>query len=276
MNKFKNKKTLTMTFVIAIIISLVTLIVLFSFISSEFKDYEYSESILNCNLFFSNINGKPVYFTGSLNETTLKLTSEIARQCPSKDIIINDKQISKAAELIQDCWKKAASGKDIFGSNVKNQKICLYCGKITAKSDINDFRGKLNKELQKSKYSSLYSTETEIQNFNNNTLQLVPQNIEEGKSTILFYYMYRTDIPKNLDFSNFVRDEYISPISKMTGNVGSAFTIGNFMMSNNVLKTYGNVILSKQIENKNQDDFKKFTNTIDTDCTIIVPEKNFN
>ena len=78
----------------------------------------------------------------------------------------DEKTIDNAAELIQDCWQKTASGKDIFGANVKNQKICLYCGKITAKGDIQNFRGKLNTELQKTKYSKLFSSETEIKNFN--------------------------------------------------------------------------------------------------------------
>jgi len=274
----KNKLALSTNMIIGIIITIVTLVLLLFFITAQMKQAQYSQSILGCNLLFSNIDGKPTYFTGGLNTTSNKLIDEIAKQCPSKKITVNDKSISKAAELINDCWRKTASGEDIFGANVKNQKICLYCGEITAEKDITDFRSKLTTELKKEKYTSIYSKETEIENFNEFNLQLIPSTLESGKSTTVFYYVYRTDIPKNTDsFSTFVRDEYVTSISKFVGSSSSIFTTANFALSKNVLKTYGGVILTKEIENKKEEDFKQFTNTISKDdCTIIIPIKEFN
>ncbi len=273
----KNKTGMSINMIIGIIFTVITLVLLLFFITAQMKQAQYSQSIIGCNLLFSNIDGKPTYFSGSLNTTNNKLIDEIAKQCPSKKITINDKSINKAAELISDCWRKTATGEDIFGANVKNQKICLYCGEITAENEILDFRAKVNTELKKEKYSNIYSKETGIENFNEFNLQLIPNNLESGKSTTVFYYVYRTDIPKNPgSFSTFVRDEYVSSISKFIGSQSSIFTTANFVFSENVLKTYGGIILTKEIENKKEEDFKQFTNTINKDdCTVIIPLKEF-
>lgn len=275
-NLIKNKKALSVNMIVGIILSIITLILLLFFINTQMKSAQYSQSLIACNLLFTNIDGKPTYFGAGLDKINSKLVDEIAKQCPSKKIVINDKSIDNAAELISDCWKKTGSGEDMFGAQVKNQKICVYCGKIIAETEIKDFRTKLNKELQKTKYASLYSKDAQIENFNEFNLQLIPNTLQSGKSTTVFYYVYRTDIPKKIDVSTWIRDDYLSTVSKFTGETGSIFTIANFAISNNVLKTYGGVILTKEIENKNKEDFKQFSNTISSeDCTVIIPLKEF-
>jgi len=154
----------------------------------------------------------------------------------------------------------------------------LYCGEIEAKSDINDFKLKLDAELNKTKYySKIYSKESEIENLNHFNLQYLPLKLEKGESTTVFYYIYRSDIPKNLDVTTWIRDEYISTFSKLVGeNTGQIGSMLNFYISENVLKTYGGIILTRKFDNKNTEDFKEFTNSINSDdCTLIVPLKEF-
>lgn len=273
----KNKKASTMLLIVAIMISTITLIILFFYINSQIESYRYSESILACNMLFKNIDGKPVYFGAKLDTISVNLIDEIAKQCPSKKVEIESKSINKAAQLIQDCYTKTGTGEDLFGAHVKDQKICLYCGEIKATEDITDFRSKLNSELKKPKYVTFFSKESEIENFNEFNMQIIPQNIKMGESTSVFYYLYRTDIPKNADFKTFIKDSYLTSISKFVSETGQISTTLNFYASSNVLKTYGGVILTKTTENKNETDFKQFTNTISKeDCTLIIPITNYN
>lgn len=272
----KNKKALSMMMIIALMISSITLVILFLYINSQVENYRYSESIIACSFLFKNIDGKPTYFGSGLDTISPKLIDEIAKQCSSKKIEITSKSINSAAELISNCYAKTGSGEDIFGANVKNQKVCLYCGEIKAKEDIINFRTKLNTELKKPKYSSIYSKESEIENYNEFNMQLVPKDLKTGESTTVFYYVYRTDIAKNADFKTFAKDMYLSSLSKLVGDIGPISTTLNFYASENVLKTYGGIILTKTIENKDETDLKQFTNSISKeDCTVIIPIKNY-
>ena len=84
----KNKTGMSINMIIGIIITIFTLVLLLFFINTQMKQAQYSQSIIGCNLLFSNIDGKPTYFSGSLNTTNNKLIDEIAKQGINSSLVL--------------------------------------------------------------------------------------------------------------------------------------------------------------------------------------------
>lgn len=283
----KNKKAMTQSFVVGIIISVITLIILLFIIKTNIDSFRYTQSIQECKLFFENIDGKALYFSNELNKPTLSLTDSIAKLCPSKTIKINKKSVSDAAKLLNDCYVKTAKGENIMGSNTRGEKICLYCGKIEAEEEITNFRELLTKELNDEKYNSFMGKDNNEfkdtinlnSGFYSQTSSIIPQKLSKDMSATIFYYIDAPEFPKtdNIGIITWIKDVYGTKLSKFVGSMGSIGSWLNWKITQGGISEYdvfSGVIITHQSEAEIE--FGKTKNTIQfRDCNTIIPEDNF-
>jgi len=267
-----------MFFIISVIISIVTLLLLIPIMLNFLEEGDYQTSTIACSNFFQNIDGKPMFFTNELDNFDPSLITGIAGSCPSKTVQVTNKDVTNAVSLIKDCWFKSGLGADIFAANSKGLGICLYCGTIISDEEIVNFNELLKAELKLEKDSSLFKNNSQIINLNPIFLDSLPSSINEDKFIQVFYYTYRPEYPNRdkLTFTNFLRDTIGTSFSKFVGSTSSYGSIINYYVSSSTIESFGGVLVDTQINNndKNLDDTKNIISY--RDCTVIIPDKNFD
>jgi hypothetical protein len=233
---FKNKKGLSWIIVVLLIVSLTAFIVIFLYSTNIIGQSTYESDILKCSILFSQIQGKPKFFSNELDEPTLEFERLTSNSCPSKDIKITENSAKNSAELVQDCWAKTGKGVDFFGANTNDLSICVYCGRIQSKDNIEDFNSKFNEIIIDEKYQSLFE-ETEIINSNENFIKNpsnIPSKVNQDTSIGVFYFAYKPKIEclsdEGFSFTGCKEKLQIS-FSKFVGNFGGWFTTGAYLTS---------------------------------------------
>ncbi|MDA3855206.1 MAG: hypothetical protein PF569_03020 [Candidatus Woesearchaeota archaeon] len=276
----KSKKGMSWEFLIGLIVLGVVLIISFNYVQEFITEGEYRSSVIGCKTFFEQIDGKPAFFNNSLNDVSPKLYTAISKICPSRDYEIEKNQISPAANLISDCWDKTGAGEDIFGAEVRDKGICLYCGKITAKDEIPNFKDQILKEFEKEEYSNLYSEQTGANNVNKLYFEKIPNSLDEDKSAAVFYYAYKPPYPapdKNgeINFATFFDDVVLGKLSQVVGNLGAIGNYINYFTTTSSIDTYTGIIVTSQIEYDESKSIDDINNQIELyGCDVIIPEKN--
>ena len=204
-----SKKGLSIGFLTALILAIVTLIFILVKAYGMLDDADYEGSLLNCNLLFNSMQGKPDFFGDGLDSPTEKFKKLVASTCPFKDFEISKSSYKNAAQLTKDCWFKGAQGSDILGANVENFGICVYCGQLTSEEDM-DFRKGFLEEIGKDEYKSMFEQDSSSLNANaayllgespenpeEKDLSPIPDRIGAGNAVGVFYYIYKPKIDCN-------------------------------------------------------------------------------
>jgi hypothetical protein len=280
---YKSKKGMSMEFIIILILSIVTLIILTFYLYDSINDGRYISSIVGCQTFFKQIEGKRAFFDNSLNHPNQKLYDTIAKLCPSRTIDIKKGEIRKVTNLIQDCWEKTGSGVDFYGATTKGVGICLYCGSIEVQDEISNFNELVSKDLEKLEDKTLFDQSVEVVNLNKESLKLIPQSVSNKQNVHVFYYSYRPEFPP-IDEStgffeiteNYIDTEILDPLSEFIGGFGSIASLGIFAVTDSSVETYAGIVLDKEFDNsrKDVDEIKSVIAT--RGCNVIIPEKNLD
>jgi hypothetical protein len=192
--KIKNK-SITNSSIILLIVGLIFLIIASSFIQNIINGGQYYNDINLCKDFFSKINGNSIYFKkeNGKYKPNEKLINIIETICPSKKIEINsNNDLKRVSELILNCHYEFNKGEDIFRGKFEETSICVYCGKINIKNNLNlNSPGEtIIKNLKENdKYYDLITSQTSInlnENFisNDNYLNHI---FKESNNLFLFY-----------------------------------------------------------------------------------------
>lgn len=283
---YKNKKAFSQYFIVSLIIVIITLILLLFYINSNINNFRYRQSLNECNIFFNNIKGKPLYFGNKLDEIQISLINSISKLCPSKTIKVSENKIKDAAKLIDDCAYKTGVGVNFLGSNLRGESICIYCGKIITENEILDFKKKLSNELKKEQYIHIFdkNDKNSRSTINLNEVFLgengaIPSKISKDMSASVFYYIEAPKFPSTdrTTFLTFLSDFYGTKLSKLVGEQGSVFSFGNWFLNQKTpdyFDVYSGILVThqseKEIEFGDTNNLVKFR-----DCYTIIPEKNF-
>ncbi len=263
------KKGVAYSFLIGLTISLVTLMIMFSFIFLMYDDYSYSSSVSECSLFMNNVNGKRAYFGEDLSTITPVFVHNVASLCPSKKVNINKNDIDGALSLANDCYKKFGKGYDFLGANVNNANLCIYCGKITANADIANFAYDFSEKSNNQIYD-FYTVNSNSNNMNSFYLSFenLPLELKRGNEVYVFYTIFRDSSQQS--FSSKVS----SFISKNFAKISTVTSFVNYHIAETDLETFSGIILAKDLEYDKDDMQVKSFNTI-KDCDLIVPEYEY-
>lgn len=272
------KKALQMSSLVKLLIGIISMLVLFYIIYSLFiDDFLYDTSIAECNFLLSQVEGKPAFFENSLNSTSKTFLTAIANTCPAKEVEINKKNIKPATELIKKCWYESGGGVDFLPANFQNEGICIYCGSIYAKDEINNFNDLLQEEIKKEEYEYLFKDNYEIRNLNKEFLKerkLNEQINSKDKSISVFYYIYKPQIPEDADTLTHLRDNVGTKLSETFGDFGGGFSLANYYISSSPTDSFGGVILSSNIKvDFKNDNYNDTINALTDTCKFIIPDK---
>lgn len=280
---YKSKKGMSMEFIIMLILSIIILLILTFYIYDSMNEGKYQASLVGCEMFFKQIEGKPAFFNNSLNQPNEKLFLSIASLCPSRSIKINDDEIQKVTGLIEDCWRKTGSGVDFYGATTQDVGVCLHCGSIEVDNEIPNFGDLVKKELNNLEDSSLFDQSVEVVNLNPDTLKQIPVAVSEKQRVEVFYYSYKPKFPSyNEDtgifeiIGDYFDSEVLTPISEFIGNGGTLLSLANYLVSDSNVDTFAGIVLYREFDNTNKDvdEAKSVINT--RGCNLIKPDKNFD
>lgn len=268
----KNKKGITWVYLTAIIISIVTLMLIAFYINSITNSWNYESSIQECSFLMKNSHDNKGFFGNNLNRIELTFSRTVSEVCSAKDIEVNSRSISRASNLINDCHVKFGSGTDFLGNGVRGESVCIYCGRIKVREDIDDFSTKLIENLNKS-HPKLNSKETQIINLNdaflfNQTsyLNIFLRSVSKNDELAVFYTISRPDVSSTATSWGGATQEVVAEYTNIllrwganqvsiVGNVYNKFTGSR-------IPSMGGVVLTKM-----PDEIKGFSTTQD----VIIP-----
>lgn len=278
--------------VIGITLGILTLLILIFFTTSTIKNSTYSISLTQCNIFFEKIEGQPVYFSNKLNSATNVLFDQISNTCASKDFQITKDNILPAIDLVEDCWTKTGKSIDILPSLILDEGVCVYCGSIYSKKEINSFDKLFIKEFQKNKelLSKITSNKTETLNMNKLGLldsENLPKTLNEDTTIDVIYYIYNPGIvsaEKNNIFTSI--DEGIdmteTKLLQFFGNTNKYTTLTTYYLSKKSTNSFSGINLiqrdlSSDLTNINNDDNNENLKNILTplNCKLIIPKTHY-
>ena len=273
--KMKSKKALSTMQIILLIVAIITFLFILTFSNQALSDSKYEASLLECQLFFESVDGKPFYFGNELNEPTFNLFDSISNLCMSKEAMVYEKDVSNAVELVDDCWKKTGSGVDIYGVNARDSNFCVFCGFVTAKDEIDNFNEKFVSQvkLDSEKYSFLKNS-SESASTNQDFLlkeENIPQSLNEEEPLMVFYYTYKPKFEGGF-FGETATDVAVAA-SELTGSFGGALSTINYYISSEDERTITGVIIEPW---EKIDDLDTEFNNRNDDPTIKVESKSLN
>jgi len=303
-----NKKALTWSMLIPVIIAVISILVVIFNITSVFdSDVNYDNSIFECSRFLKSVKGLPMFWT-ELSEPSPKLINSVKSLCPSKTVSISDDNtINNAYELIHDCWAKSGRGVDFIGKNVDDSNFVLYCGDINVKEDVEDFNEKLYKILIKEDKDFLFNS-TSSENINSLSLSagVLPSKLESGDKLSVFFTIFVDEklpsggevvvswlkgllvfnpstialgsyIMDGKDFENIAKagDLINTGISKTVASAGVVGEMASYFSTGSSFSRFSGILLVNNLESKVEDGqvigFENLEN-----MNIIIPEKNYD
>ena len=123
--KFFDKKALTQNFLVLLIVSIVTLLVILLIFSSIIGKWKYETSLENCNFFFKEVGkNSKVYFGEYLNNPSKIFFNSMALSCPTKFEKVSTKE--EVSKLISNCYFQTGNGVNILGKNYVGN-LCFVC-----------------------------------------------------------------------------------------------------------------------------------------------------
>lgn len=280
----KNSKGITWPILIGIILAIIVFIIIVFFTNASAKESEYQTSILTCQKFIKSIEGKPAYFTDKYNEFTKTLIDSIAKICPYKNTQISSKNIDPALTLIKDCYAKTAKGYDFLPNSATNMSLCIYCGRIQIKDDIDNLKEQFDHKLQEDKYKDLLNSDSQAINLNPVLFDSIPQNIDSSEDITLFYYITNPPLrDENTDTTTWLANNIGRPLSNIIGSTSNIGSKINYYYLNNkfvgkIVETYSGIIITTQIkyDDTNEKEFENIQNQISKkDCFVIIPDNYF-
>jgi hypothetical protein len=194
---------------------------------------------------------------------------------------VNDKTVDEVADLIEDCWRKSGAGADIMPSGAHDMNLCVVCGSVEAKGEIENFREKVLKELNKSEF--VFDSDTQTTNLNEALFKsnYLPDTLEKGDKMSVFYYIEKPYIsPDDIDAGVYVRDVLGRNIRNIVGG-SSTGAILNSLFLNDVLvgkfvDTYSGVLITKR-DDLEKEDFDNVKHRVSYyGCYLIVPYDNYD
>ena len=195
-------------FIIIIIITIISFILLAVYISSMYENYKSQQSILDCQYTFNNINGETQYF--DKDDVSITMKELISSNCHYSSIELKkNREILDSSKMVFDCWKKASFGKDIYGSIQNGKKICLLCGVIKSEENIPNFNKNFIKEIKSKKYDKLFEESNGAKNLNELFLlneNLIPEKIDKDNEILVIYYTSVPEINLLLNSNGFIKE----------------------------------------------------------------------
>ncbi len=291
----KNKKALSMTFVVTLIISIVFLLIFYSYQSGILKTAQYESKILECETFMNGVEGKALFFSNDLSKPTFTLLNSISQICPLKTEEISKNSLDSASELVQNCYREGGSGVDIMGANSNGNNICIFCGFLESKEEIENVNEKLVEEFKDEKNKKLFE-DKETSNLNKyflNEEQNIPNSISQNNPIAVIYIShkieeYKSDAKDNFLFDDLNRDAdeiYESTkteVSKLFGEMSP--TLNQFLSSANTQTLTGVYLQSWDYDNHIKDLVEKESPTINPsnyplniNCqNLVIPINSFD
>lgn len=262
-----NKKAFANSMIIALVVSLIILLFLFFEFKTMYDDWQYDQSLIECQSFITKIDGKPGFFEQSLDMWSPLLVDSIADKCDAKIISVGGDSTRNAANLIKNCWKKTGSGENFLANKIRGNGICLYCGSIKVDEDFEDFDTNLENTLKKENYEVLFDDLTEVKNMNKATLgaESLPKTIFEDETVSVFYFIYADSNQGITDW--------------LSTSVGSGFASINRIFSyaashGDNPNTVGGIILSKNTLNEKEGYSDNIANSDQFGaCEFIIPNE---
>ncbi len=278
------KGSLVSSFVIILLVSLITMILLISIIYFYINDSKVQNANYECRMLFSSIDpGKD--FGKNFNEIPLKLEQAIQKICPSRDAKVSEKSVEDAAKLIEECWFKTGAGRDFLGKNAEGTglSMCVYCGTIKPMKnadDIQNFNELLLEELEDERYKPLFSNDTQIENTNSFTLKnsdMLPDRINSNTPAAVVYYIHKPQVRCEYEGTFSECGKYIrTSISTFFAGFDRLRGVTNLVSQSSVRAVGGIVLLPIEVKDG-------FEGSIDIsqfealgNCHFIVPEENFS
>lgn len=249
---YRNKWGITFMFVILMILSLITMLVLIFYSTGVLASNEYEIKVEQCRLLIDNVEGKSDYFGNSLDKPSQKFSQAFEKTCPKKDFEVTQKSVSNAAYLAEKCFRESNYGEDFLGSLVNGLSVCFYCGRVVSDSFVSNFDEMFLKEIRKDKYKSLFE-EAEINNTNSiflNKSEYIPDSVGNENDIGVFYYIYRPEVKCILDddsqkaqVSN-CADSFQTSFSKFVGGWGGIYQSGVYLATSSEVRPLGGVLLA--------------------------------
>lgn len=260
--------------IVFLILAIITILLIISTVNIYFQSSEYAQSNLACNLFFKNIEGKSAYWGPNTDTLQIKLINGIENLCSSKEVNIDEKSISDAAQIVKDCWFKTAEGVDIFGNNVRGQGICVYCGRIIVGEDIENFNELFENELKKERYKNLFSRNTDAINMNARFMKLVPEMLEKGDNLDVFYYTYQPEYADDPGVWTFFQDDFLKDQIKYLNSNSDLASFVSQYITPDLVTPFSSVVLTSSI-NSDMEELDEFEVSPET-CKFIIPLEHYD
>ncbi|MCA9486234.1 MAG: hypothetical protein H6500_00475 [Candidatus Woesearchaeota archaeon] len=207
---YRGKKALSTSFLLAIIVAVITLIVLLFVGSSFMERAKSSADISSCQTFFTTITGEAAFFGESKNTFTTKFDDLIAAGCPASSQIVTKKNVENIASAIQKCWAKSSGGEDILSGTTGQLSLCLYCGDISIKGDIAKVFEELDTAFKEGQFSSLFESKKTV-TLNKVLLSkdngFLPTELRDGERYGLLFYIHKTSVPNADESWNFLSSD---------------------------------------------------------------------
>lgn len=260
------KKALSTSFLLGLIVAIVSLIVYLAFIGPLFSNYSYSQTINSCSQYLEfSANKNSLFITeDDKSKISQEYIDSVSSYCSSREIEVSDhSHIEGASSLIYDCWNKASEGKEVLAQTY-NGSLCLYCGTIKTKETINNFPEKLINSLSQNKYSNLFSSKTQVTNLNENLLnkeyltsELNLAFLNEEDNVSIFFMAYRGGNTGNYD--RVERRLSTTEIPGISNYISTAY--------DNPIQTHAQISLFK---NQNFEELSQFCDP------LIIPNKHYD
>jgi len=285
-----NKKTLSTKLILGIVIAIVTLLFFLTYIVSHYHYVKIKSKETNCRYFFETITSNKEFFTAK--GPSEFMTNSIVNICPSQTVSVSENSMQNAEDLINSCFSMTGAGKNILENTVfVNKAICLYCGEITTKDNIETFNKQLAKKLKNAHNSKLFSNDTEYKNTNKYFLteKNIPQKLSEGESISVFYYIYKPNFNDKINeetgdfdpqgYVDFTENYYRQKLTEFFYGYNNIATtlIATHVFSPNT-DSLGGIVLSKQnkLNGENFVDKKVEIKGPFRDCLLYVPLNHFS
>lgn len=265
-----SKASFSIQQVVFVIVGLISLIILFVFISSVMESAKLENAQLACETPFSKASSSSLFFTSdgdNFKDSFWKITSNV---CSSFSTTIDEGESLKSSSYLQRCWDMTGGDSD-FLPNAYEGGVCVYCGDLEIETgDYQIFREELASNLQREEYESLFET-NKVTSLN--YLLLDPNsfslNLNDNNEIGVVVYSYKGEFTSIEDIKN-------SGISFL---VGAFETIGaggiakeSFDRLESFQKTQKGIAFVEMGNSGPQVDGKPVSEALN--CEMIIPENN--
>lgn len=255
-----NKKALTHSVLLDLILVLITAILIFVFIQSMYGNIEYENSVVDCKQFVTSVNGDEIYFD-KLNIPTTKFENGFKNFCPSLTVEVEDDSVKSAVDLADDCWRKFGKGDKFLGEYMVDTKLCFYCGNVLVKEEVTNFAEDFARFSQEEEYA--FDSNSKIVNLNSVNLgkAALPTSLNKGDELFVVYTIFKDPNFKVNSYSK-AKMWFEGYISNSGGYSG---LLTQFLADSSNIETMGGVIVSK----------KNITYLDKLGCKTYIPLKNY-